>query len=188
VSRFPPATRFFTRRPDSVFAAGQPAVVDARLTDNSQDKLVESFKALTVRGNDLPLRPDFGKIGTPIKLRANFFPFKDLPKGPLYEYDVAISPAAGTAARRVKRRIFKLAEQTTDWANAGLRGVVAHDHAAKVISAKKLTMPITITVPFYEEDQTGPTADGKEYTLTFQFVQELDTQRLLGCVLSDITT
>ena len=82
----------------------------------------------------------------------------------------------------MKRRIFKLAEQTQDWADAGLRGIVAHDHAAKVISAKKLTLPITITVPFYEEDQNGPTADSKEYMLTFQLVQELDTRGLQGYV------
>ena len=41
---------------------------------------------------DLPTRPDFGTAGKAIKLRTNFFPVR-VPKGPLYEYDVTISPA-----------------------------------------------------------------------------------------------
>jgi eukaryotic translation initiation factor 2C len=165
--------------PCSIFAADRPAVVDARLTDNSQDQLVASFQSLAIRDNDLPPRPDFGKVGTPVKLRANFFPVK-VPKGPLYEYDVAISPTPGTA-RRVKRRIFKLAEQTAKWVQAGLTGNVAHDHASKLIAAKKLTMPLTITLLYYDEDQPGPKGDGKdkEFTLTFQFIQELETQSLV---------
>lgn len=60
----------------SVFAPNVPATIDARLTDNSQDALVATLKRLTVSDNDFPLRPDFGKLGTPVKLRANFFPVK----------------------------------------------------------------------------------------------------------------
>jgi hypothetical protein len=129
------------------------------------------------------LRPDFGKEGRGIKLRANFFPVK-VPKGPLYEYDVSISPTAGTAIRRVKRRIFQLAEQTPDWASAGLRGVVAHDHSSKLISAKQLRVspPLSIRVPFYDEDEQGPQPGGKEYTLTIEFIQSIDTSGLVKYV------
>ena len=127
--------------------------------------------------DDLPLRPGFGKEGREIKLRANFFPVK-VPKGPLYEYDVSISPTAGTAIRRVKRRIFQLAEQTPDWASAGLRGVVAHDHSSKLISARQLP-PLSIRVPFYDEDEQGPQPGGKEYTLTIEFIQTIDTSGLV---------
>jgi hypothetical protein len=129
----------------------------------------------------MPLRPDFGTVGVPIKLRTNFFPVR-VPKGPLYEYDVAITPTAGTAIRRVKRRIFELAEQTTAWQQSGMRGTVAHDSSAKLISARVLAQPLTIKVPYYEsdDDQTkSPEKGGKEYTLTIKFIQEINTQDLM---------
>jgi eukaryotic translation initiation factor 2C len=162
----------------SVFAAGQPAVIDSRLMDNSQDALIASFKSLKLRHDDLPLRPGFGTVGVPIKLRANFFPVK-VPKGSLYEYDVAITPTSGTAIKRVRRRIFQLAEDSRDWTAAGLKGFVAHDHASKLIAAKKLQQPLTIKVPFYDEDESGPKDGGKEYTLTITFVQTMETESLL---------
>lgn len=153
------------------------------MRDNSQDELINSFRSLTIRQGDLPNRPDFGVAGTKVTLRTNFFPVK-VPKGPLCEYDVDISPKAGTAIRRVKRRIWQLAEQTSDWQRAGMRGIVAHDHAAKLIAAKMLPQPLVIRVPFYDEDQDGPKRDGtgKEYTLSINFIQELETQSLIKSV------
>lgn len=164
-----------------VFLENQPAVVDARVADDSDKALVARLRN-TQLGNDpdsMPLRPDFGAVGVPIKLRTNFFPVR-VPKGPLYEYDVAIAPTAGTAIRRVRRRIFQLAEQTTEWQNSGMRGTVAHDSSAKLISARVLAQPLTIKVPFYDDDQAGPPeSGGKEYTLTIKFIQEINTQDLM---------
>ncbi|KAK7683759.1 hypothetical protein QCA50_013135 [Cerrena zonata] len=171
-----------------VFAEGRPANVDARLGDNSEDQLVASLRSLTLRETDLPVRPGFGTDGKAIKLRTNFFPVK-VPKGPLYEYDVKITPPA--AVKRVKRRIFQLAEQTNDWTQAGLRGRVAHDHTSKLIAADKLPQPLQIRVPFEDEDGPQPqqqAAKGKskkpkvpkEYVLTIEFVQEIETQSLLN--------
>jgi hypothetical protein len=119
--------------------------------------------------------------GTKVTLRTNFFPIK-VPKGPLHEYDVDIKPTAGTAIRRVKRRIWQLAETTRDWQEAGMKGIVAHDHAAKLIAAKRLPQPLVIKVPFYDVDQDGPKKDGtgKEYTLTIKFIQELETESLIS--------
>jgi hypothetical protein len=150
------------------------------LQDNTQDALIQSFRALTIHPGDLPNRPDFGVAGTKVTLRTNFFPVK-VPRGPLCEYDVDIHPKAGTAIRRVKRRIWQLAEQTSDWHRAGMRGIVAHDHAAKLIAARRLPQPLVIKVPFYDEEQDGPKKDGtgKEYTLTIKFIQELETQSLI---------
>lgn len=124
------------------------------------------------------MRPNFATVGTEIKLRSNFFPVK-VPTGPLFEYDVALSPTAGTANRRVKRRIFQLAEQTPDWTTKGLAGLVAHDHSSKLISAKKLQEPLAIRVAYYDEDEAPPTKDGKEYTLTIKFIQNIDTSALV---------
>lgn len=99
----------------------------------------------------------------------------------MYEYDVAITPAAGTAARRVKRRIFQLAELTTEW-HGGLRGVVAHDHASKVIASKQLSQPLSLAVRFYDEDEAGPSAAATTYTLTFTFTQTIALAPLMQCV------
>ncbi|KAF8895907.1 argonaute-like protein [Gymnopilus junonius] len=161
-----------------VFQPGKPAL-DSRLTDNSQDALVASFKSINLNRDELPLRPGFGTTGRPITLRANFFPVK-IPSGPLYEYDVSLSPTAGTAARRVKRRIFQLAEESNDWAAYGLQGSVAHDHSSKLISGRPLPQPLSVKVPFYEEDENGPRPGGKEYTLTIEFIKEIDTSALLN--------
>lgn len=137
-------------------------------------------------------------MGTAIKLRTNFFPVK-VPKGPLYEYDVKIAP--DVSVKRVKRRIFQLAEATADWENAGMRGTVAHDHSSKLISAKSLPQPLVIAITFTEEDSDNIPAQEasakpkggkkggkkpnkpKEYTLTITFIQELETQSLMRCVL-----
>ncbi|KAF5384150.1 hypothetical protein D9615_003264 [Tricholomella constricta] len=170
------------REPGGIFAANQPAKIDARLSDNSEQALVAAFRNIKLERDDLPLRPDFGTRGREIKLRANFFPVK-VPKGPLYEYEVTISPTMKTTMRRVKRRIFQLAEQTRDWARNGLQGTVAHDHSSKLIAAKKLPQPLTITVPYYDEDEQAPKAGGKEYVLTIEFSRNIDTQGLLRHVL-----
>ncbi|KAL4242774.1 argonaute family protein [Abortiporus biennis] len=182
------------RAQGGILAEGQPAVIDARLTDNSQDQLVVSFQRLKLNDNDLPTRPDFGTIGTPIKLRTNFFPVK-VPKGPLYEYDVVITPAV--SIRRVKRRIFQLAEATNDWAEAGMTRAVAHDHSSKLIAARLLPQPLEIKVPFTDEDGEAPASTAaqpkggkkggkkgdkkpREYVLTIKYIQDIETQSLVN--------
>ena len=70
---------------------GSLADVDARLANNSGDQLVASLSSLTLSDTDHPLRPGFGVEGKVIKLRTNFFPVR-VPKGPLYQYNVKITP------------------------------------------------------------------------------------------------
>ena len=76
---------------------GSLADVDARLANNSEDQLIASLSSLTLTDKDTPLRPEFGTEGEVIKLRTNFFPVR-VPKGPLYEYDVKITPAGQSAS------------------------------------------------------------------------------------------
>jgi hypothetical protein len=83
----------------------------------------------------------------------------------------------------VKRRIFQLAEQTPEWKRNGLKDNVAHDHSQKLITAKKLPQPMNIRVPFYDEDEDGPKAGGKEYVLTLEFSGDLDMQNLHKCAV-----
>ena len=140
------------------------------------------MKQMTVRPSDLPPRPDFGTVGQSFKLRTNFFPVK-LPKKTLFEYDITITP--GVAIKRVRRRIFQLAEATTDWTQHGLKGKVAHDFSSKLIAVSKLPDPLVIKIIFVEEDEDvkeKKKQKPKEYTLTFKFVKDLDTNNLLEYV------
>ncbi|TFK29440.1 argonaute-like protein [Coprinopsis marcescibilis] len=165
--------------PGGVFRPGE-VQIDRRLQDNSQDQLVQSLQALKIHPNEIPLRRDYGTTGKAIKLRANFFPVK-VPKGPLYEYDIAVTPKAKELARRIKIRLFQLAERTPEWTSNGLKGRVAHDNSAKLISAHRLPQPLTITVPFYDEDEDPPNpGTGKQYTLEFTFIHEIDTGALVN--------
>ena len=77
-------------------AGGSPANIDARLANNSEDQLVASLSTLALTDTDLPLRPGFGAEGKVIKVRTNFFPVQ-VPEGPLYRYNVKITPAGQSA-------------------------------------------------------------------------------------------
>ena len=161
-----------------IFQPGQPATIDSRVSDNSDQALVASFKSLKLNPNELPLRPGFGTAGTSIKLRTNFFPVLFNPNKSFFEYNVIIHPTAGTAIRRVKRRIFQLAENSSDWADFGLRGIVAHDYSSKLIASKELPQPLVIKIQYFDEDEAGPKSGSKEYTLTIEFIQPIDTSAL----------
>jgi len=148
------------------------------------------MKQMTVKPSDLPPRPDFGTIGPTFKMRTNFFPVK-VPKKTIFEYDVAITPSV--AIRRVKRRIFQLAEATNDWTQHGLKGKVAHDFSSKLIAVNKLPDPLVIKIIFVDEDEDTKEAKAKEpkdkkkqkpkeYTLTFKLVKDLDTSNLIEYV------
>lgn len=129
---------------DSVFAPNVPANIDTRIQNNSDKQLVTSFASVRVGDNELPLRPGFGTVGREIKLRANFFPVR-IPAGSLYEYDVAISPTAGTASRRVKKRIFQLAEDVSEWTQRGLKGIYStSSHRYSCLRHSKAESPTTM--------------------------------------------
>lgn len=162
---------------------GQPADIDPHIADDS-----DNLKTLVASaGADLvPFRPDFGTSGKEIKLRTNFFPVR-VPQGlKLYAYEVAIIPAA---SRRMKKRIYQIAEGTIAWAQAGmsLPGRVAHDGRARLVAVYPLPQPLTIEAPYYDQDESGPPQQGsRTYTLTITFVQEIDTGTLARCLAFSI--
>lgn len=160
-----------------IFAEGSPAQSPPRLSDTSHSDLVTSFKALRVIP-DRPLRPGYGTLGTAITLRSNFFPIR-LPKGPIYDYNVDISPK--TDIKRLKIRIFQLLEQTP-MCTPHLP-YIAHDRSQRLVSARKLPQPLDIQVPFYEEEETAPRAGATVYTVSIKFERELDIARLTQYVM-----
>ena len=146
---------------------------------------------MTIKPSDLPPRPDFGTVGPTFKLKTNFFPVK-LPKKTLFEYDIAITPRVSASIKRVKRRIFQLAEATDDWTKHSLKGKVAHDFASKLVAVSKLPDPLVIKIIFSDEGEYPKEKDKdkkkqkqKVYTLTFKFVKDLDTSNLFEYVCLD---
>ncbi|KAH9840184.1 Piwi-domain-containing protein [Rhodofomes roseus] len=122
----------------------------------------------------MPLRPGFGKLGTPQTLRTNFFAVKTTKKT-FYDYDVSVTPSA-QAGRDRKIRIFQVLESHPDYQPHV--GYVAHDRSQRLISAKKLPQPLAISVRYIEEGETAPRADALTFTVTIKFVRELDMNSL----------
>lgn len=153
-----------------IYAESIPAVLPDRLADDTQEKLIASFKSLNVQP-DRPLRPGFGTLGNPITLRANFFPVR-VPKGPIYDYKVEISPK--TDINKVKSRIFELLE-LSPLCQPHLP-YIAHDRDKRIVSGRKLPQPLDIEVSFYEDDESGPST--VSYNVSIKFFREIDTQQL----------
>ena len=166
---------------DSIFnSPDQATEIDQRLAGSDQDALVNAFGALSLRSNDLPLRPGWGAAGTPVKLRSNFFAVR-VPKGPLCEYDIKIAPAA--SVNRVKRRIFELLERETDWARYKVG--VAHDSSTKLIACRRLPQPLRFDITYYDDDEEGPRDNAKVYNVEFIFVQDIDMSSLTSYLSGD---
>ncbi|PCH34396.1 argonaute-like protein [Wolfiporia cocos MD-104 SS10] len=173
-----------SRQAGGVFMHNVPAKIDARLANDSQDALVKKLRSSTLSDTDLPARPDFGTVGRLINLRTNYFPVS-LPKGPLFEYDVAISPPM--RLKRVRRRIFQQAEQTSEWKQAGMLGRVAHDNASRLISCFELPQPLEIKLQHRDVDGGKAKSDGPQrakknddpgYTMIITYQRELETESL----------
>lgn len=139
---------------------------------------MQAFKGVEINDNDLPLRPGYGVSGRQVVLRTNFFPVT-IPKGPFYEYQISIAPSV--SSKFMKRRIIRLAEDTLLW-QSNLAGYVAHDHSSRLVACQRLSETLTITVPWYPEENERPPAPGSpplpQYTLTFDFVRELEMDSL----------
>ncbi|KAG6860668.1 hypothetical protein C0995_008856 [Termitomyces sp. Mi166 len=156
-----------------IYAENSLANIPPRLDDASHNSLVQAFKSLKVIP-DRPLRPGFGTLGTPITLRANFFPLK-LPKGPIYDYVVEVSPK--TDINRIKTRIFELMERNP--ACTSHIPYIAHDRSQRLVSAKKLPQPMNIQVPFFEDPDTSPRPGAKVYIVSIRFERELNPAQLI---------
>ncbi|KIM66772.1 hypothetical protein SCLCIDRAFT_253349 [Scleroderma citrinum Foug A] len=156
---------------------GSPAPVDQRL--QTSDELVRVLKKLPYKP-ERPHRPGFGTLGTPITLRANFFPVK-FSKQILYDYAVEITPQKLVNRRR--NRLFALLEDSNHPQWCDFARFIVHDKNARLVSAKKLPESLEVPVVFVEEDETEPHAHRDTYTFTFELKHELDTGELVKWVI-----
>lgn len=152
-----------------IYQENVPARVPSQLEPAALTRLVESFKSIKV-SPERPLRPGYGMIGTPIKLRTNFFAVRIRKAGPIYDYVVTIEPK--TDLRRIRNRLFQLLEQ-----NSRLQphlSYIAHDSSQRLVSANPLPQPLDIPVQFYDDHQTGPGSNAKVYNVSITLERELD--------------
>jgi eukaryotic translation initiation factor 2C len=161
-----------------IYAAGAPPrTEDAQRIAASEAAIVKYAQVPYDPRN--PLRPGFGTLGVPIRLRANFFAVK-IPKTPILEYKVEITPKENI--QRLKTRIFQLVEESPLFVPH--LGYVAHDRSERLVSAKKLPQPLDISVVFVEEGMQQPAPNAKTYTVSIVHTGELDPSGLLKYTLS----
>lgn len=179
-----------------IYPPDQPVVLPLRLTDGSQEALIERFEAEGGTSAELPLRPGYGTLGTEIQLRANFFTVK-LPKGPFYDYSVTITDVTpkgvddastdikGKGKARssrdpanirssTKRRIFELVDE--DRLFEPYRSLIVHDHSQRLIAAEELPQPLQLTIAFREDSEEEKQPEKKQplYEVTIQFLGEIN--------------
>ena len=151
--------------------------IDTRLQDETQDNLVQAFKSIEINNNDLPLHPGYGLSRKQVALRTNFFPVI-FPKGPFYEYQISITPSV--SSNLMKWRIIQLAEDTLLW-QSNLAGYAIHDHSSRLIACQHLSETLTVSILWYPKNKHPPTPGSSlppEYTITFDFVRELEMDSL----------
>ncbi|KAL4080951.1 Piwi domain-containing protein [Scleroderma citrinum] len=152
---------------------GSPAPVDQRL--RTSDELVRVLKKLPYKP-ERPHRPGFGTLGTPITLRANFFPVK-FSKQILYDYAVEITPQKFLARRR--KRLFTLLEESNHPEWRGFAPSIVHDKSARLVSTKRLPQFLEVPIIFVEEGETRPSVHAETYTFSFELKHELDSSELV---------
>jgi eukaryotic translation initiation factor 2C len=176
-----------------IYPPNQPVALPPRLTDESQEALIDRFEAEGGKSAELPLRPGYGTLGTEIKLRANFFTVK-LPEGPYYDYSVTITDvtpesvddsgkdvkgkvkarSSGDIKSSTKRRIFELMDE--DQLFEQYRSLIVHDHSQRIIAAKELPQPLQLTITYREdsEEERAPEKKKPLYEVTIQFLGEVN--------------
>uniref|UniRef100_A0A0W0FNM2 Putative argonaute-like protein n=1 Tax=Moniliophthora roreri TaxID=221103 RepID=A0A0W0FNM2_MONRR len=157
----------------AIFKEGTPTAIDSRLRESDLNALIGAFRGLQLGSNapERPLRPGFGTQGTPITLRANFFPYR-LPKNlVVYEYRVEINPQTA-----LKRRMFTLLEESPTC--RPFINHIAHDGSEKLVSSRPLPRPLSVSIVFREEGESQPRPDAKTYTVSITLTATIDTNQL----------
>lgn len=158
-----------------IFKGGSPATVQPHLSDQSLSTLVASLSPLR-NTPERPVRPGFGTLGTPIKLRANFFALKIKKGQKFYEYNVIISGPKEKLPNGMKIRLFELLELHANFVRHN--SYIAHDRTAKIYSAKPLPQPSVSDIKYFDDHKKGPEADAAEYRVELEYVKEHDLSAL----------
>jgi hypothetical protein len=164
-----------------IFKRDSPATVQPHLSDQKLNSLISSLSPL--RGTpERPVRPGFGTLGTPIKVRANFFAVKIKKGQKFYEYNVNISGRKEKIPNGMKIRLFELLELHPRFGQ--YNPYIAHDRSAKLYSAKQLPLPLVFDIKYFDDHKEGPEPNANEYRVELEFIKEHDLSALNEYVLS----
>lgn len=164
------------RVPIQIFQRELPSHADVRLSNKEQNALVSRFKTLSTSVADRVVRPGFGKEGTVIALRANFFALNYPKNMVLYDYPIEIEPSVKQGEKRLRKRLFDLFESAQEVAPL-LHGL-AHDRMQRIISQAPLPQDFSTSVAFYEEGESGPRPGGEVYRISVLEPKVLNTADL----------
>ncbi len=155
-----------------------PSTVDARLaSDADLTALTNGFRNLSATSTPRVLRPGFGRAGTKISLRANFFAVKYPKNLVLYDYPITIRPEVATTERRTRKRIMQLLEQSREW--TPYVDSTANDGAQRIITKKRFPdEPFAITITYIEDGETGPRPGAQVYSIELEEPNVLRTSDL----------
>lgn len=103
-------------------------------------------------------------------MRANFFAVR-LPKKPIFDYAVKITPDPG---RGIKERIFQLLEQHPKISPHAR--FIAHDKSERIVSSLQLEQPLEVKIDHYDEG--APPNNTKPYEVEITLKHTLDPQEL----------
>lgn len=106
-------------------------------------------------------------------VRANFFPITLTHKA-FFEYNVKITPEPRSQARRVKKRILELFENSS--IGAPYKDGIVHDGSQRLLAAKRLPQPLTAKIRYFEDGDQGPHPRADEYEIDVEFGKELSTE------------
>ena len=161
--------------PVQVFSPG-PARSDAQL-DKEAEALAAQLKKTSLSDQNRVVRQGYGKKGTVVAVRANFFPLKYPKNAVLYDYPIEIEPPVKLEEKRTRKRLFALFEQSPA-VSPFIKGI-AHDGAQRIVAMRELPpdfSPVSIT--YYEDGSAGPREDSKVYTISLLEPRLLKTSDL----------
>ncbi|KAF8455766.1 hypothetical protein BDZ91DRAFT_801275 [Kalaharituber pfeilii] len=170
--------------PDTLFnPLDAPAIVDTSLEAKADAIVAQLVNTNSWEEGQLPPRPGFGQAGVLTTVRANFFKV-DLPKHPIYQYDVDFSPNESSLKRR--ERLFQLMQDDPKFKTLVKDSTtIAHDSSNTIISAKKLDVrentKYEFRIRFYSEVD-GPSDRDKNYEVQISLIREFNSEELVDYI------
>ncbi|QRW22769.1 argonaute-like protein [Rhizoctonia solani] len=120
---------------------------------------LSSIRKLAVDDDQLPRRPDYGKVGQSVVLRTNYFPV-EYKKAKIFDYDISVEPEGGV--KRIMKQLLALMMSSSDF--APYAAFAAHDNANRLVSMKE----IPATIRLMKIKDISNFAEANEHTLVGQ--------------------
>lgn len=172
----------------SCLSGGKFPPPDAEVTKLEDATVSDLSTALAATSLDiqLPARPGYGKVGTPVVLWTNYFELKGVkPDTIIYRYSVAFQPDSELPKPK-KKRLIELLFQREPFLGAP----VASDWAQILVSAKKLDFEAerpTYEIEWYPADGLPLPSQTPNESARIKQARKKNTMRVLVEKLADVS-